>query len=96
MRVCLAKFCKNWASVRTRAVLRNGIYRKPEKKGLWICYHMAAMCSNKPSSITYGPITVAVRYKAWNVFARSNTGVVGSSPSQGMDACVRLFCVSVR
>jgi hypothetical protein len=34
------------------------------------------------------PITVAARSKAWTVFARSNTGIVGSNPSQGMDVCV--------
>jgi hypothetical protein len=27
------------------------------------------------------------------VFARSNTGVVGSNLTRGMDVCVRLFCV---
>jgi hypothetical protein len=41
------------------------------------------------------PITVAVRSKAWTVFARSNTGIVGSNPTQGMDVCVLLFCVRV-
>jgi hypothetical protein len=35
-----------------------------------------------------GPITVAARSKALNVFARSNTGVVGSNPTQGTDVCV--------
>jgi hypothetical protein len=30
---------------------------------------------------------------AINVFARSNTGVVGSNPTRGMYVCVRLFCV---
>jgi hypothetical protein len=34
------------------------------------------------------PITVAARSNAWNVFARSNTGIVGSNPTQGMDVCV--------
>jgi hypothetical protein len=41
------------------------------------------------------PITVGVRSKAWTVFARSNTGVVGSNPTQSMDGCLRLFCVCV-
>jgi hypothetical protein len=27
------------------------------------------------------------------VFARSNSGIVGSNPTQGMDVCVRLFCI---
>jgi hypothetical protein len=47
----------------------------------------------------YGvPITVAARSKAWTVFARSNTGIVGSNPTQDMDVCgiysvFVLFCV---
>jgi hypothetical protein len=36
---------------------------------------------------------MSARYKARTVFVRSNTGIVGSSPTQGMDVCVRLFCV---
>jgi hypothetical protein len=28
------------------------------------------------------------------VFARSNTGIVDSNPTRGMDVFVRLFCVS--
>jgi hypothetical protein len=39
------------------------------------------------------PITVAAQSKAWTVFARSNTGVVGSNSTRAMDVCVRLFCV---
>jgi hypothetical protein len=35
------------------------------------------------------PITVAARSKARTVFARSNTGTVGSNPTQGMDVYVR-------
>jgi hypothetical protein len=41
------------------------------------------------------PITVAVRSKAWTVFAHLNTGIVGSNPTRGMDVCVHLFCVLV-
>jgi hypothetical protein len=41
------------------------------------------------------PITVAARSKARTVFARSNTGIVGSNPTQGMDACLHLFCFCV-
>jgi hypothetical protein len=29
------------------------------------------------------------------LFARSNFWIVGSNPTQGMDVCVRLFCVCV-
>jgi hypothetical protein len=45
--------------------------------------------------IPLGPITVAARSKAWTVFARSNAVVVGSNPTQGIDVCVRLFCICV-
>jgi hypothetical protein len=38
---------------------------------------------------------VAARSNAWTVFARSNTGILGSNPTWGMDVCVRLFCVQV-
>jgi hypothetical protein len=38
---------------------------------------------------------VAARSKAETVFARSNAGIVGSNPAQGMDVCVLLFCVCV-
>jgi hypothetical protein len=27
------------------------------------------------------------------LFARSNDGIAGSNPTQGMDVCIRLFCV---
>jgi hypothetical protein len=46
-----------------------------------------------PYNLTlYSP---AVRSKAWTVFARSNTGIVGSNPTQGMDVCLSLICVCV-
>jgi hypothetical protein len=35
------------------------------------------------------------RAVARTVFARSNAGIVGSNLTQGMDVCVRLFCVCV-
>jgi hypothetical protein len=41
------------------------------------------------------PITVAARSKARTVLARSNAGIVGSNPTQGMAVCVLLFCVCV-
>jgi hypothetical protein len=34
------------------------------------------------------PITVAALSKTWTVFARSNTGIVGSNPTRGVDICV--------
>jgi hypothetical protein len=41
------------------------------------------------------PITVVALCKAWNVFALSNTGIVGSNPTQGIDVYQCLFCVYV-
>jgi hypothetical protein len=38
------------------------------------------------------PITVAALSKAWTVFARSNAGIVGSNPTQGVDVSV-VLCV---
>jgi hypothetical protein len=40
-------------------------------------------------------IAVAARSEAWTVFARSNAGIMGSNPTQGMDVCVRFFCVCI-
>jgi hypothetical protein len=40
-------------------------------------------------------ITVAARAKAFPVFACSNTEIVGSNHTRGMDVCVHLFCVCV-
>jgi hypothetical protein len=42
------------------------------------------------------PITVAPRAKAGYVFACSNTGIVGSNPTQNMDVSLCLFCVCAR
>jgi hypothetical protein len=33
--------------------------------------------------------------RAWTVFARSNSGIMGTNPTRGMDVCVRLFYVCV-
>jgi hypothetical protein len=40
-------------------------------------------------------IIVTARSKVWTVSDRSNTGTVGSNPTQDMDVYVRLFCVCV-
>jgi hypothetical protein len=47
------------------------------------------------SSLYLKPIAVASWSKASTVFARSNTGIVGSNPTRGMDVSARLFCVCV-
>jgi hypothetical protein len=44
---------------------------------------------------TRQPNAVAERSKTWTVFARLNTGMLGSNPTWGMDVCMRLFCVCV-
>jgi hypothetical protein len=36
---------------------------------------------------------MAVPSKAWTVFVRLNTAIVGSNPIRDMDVCVGLFCV---
>jgi hypothetical protein len=41
------------------------------------------------------PITVAARSEAWTVFAPSNTGIVGSNPTQDMDIFVHLLGVQL-
>jgi hypothetical protein len=48
-------------------------------------------------SLLFGlvPITVVAGSKALTVFARSNTGIVVSNPTRGMDVCVRLVYVCV-
>jgi hypothetical protein len=33
----------------------------------------------------WGPLTVVEQFKACTVFARSETGIVSSNPTQGMD-----------
>jgi hypothetical protein len=38
---------------------------------------------------------MAARSKAWTVFARTNTVIVGSNPTQDMDACVCVYSVFV-
>jgi hypothetical protein len=39
------------------------------------------------------PVLLAERSEARTVFGRSNTGIVGSNPTRGMDVCPRFFCV---
>jgi hypothetical protein len=43
---------------------------------------------NLPTVGEWRPIAVAAQFKASNVFARPNTGNVGSNPTQNMDVCV--------
>jgi hypothetical protein len=43
------------------------------------------------------PVTAAARSMAWTLFARSDAGIGGSNPTQGImfGVCMRLFCVCV-
>jgi hypothetical protein len=43
----------------------------------------------------YKPIIVGARSKARNVFVSSNTGIVISNPTRGMDVWVNSVCVVV-
>jgi hypothetical protein len=58
---------------------------------MFLIYIYALICNTNKINIL--PITMAARSKAWNVFALSNTGIMCSNPIQGMDVCLRLFCV---
>jgi hypothetical protein len=57
--------------------------------GVMKCYILWDITPYSP----FKSITVAAWSKAWHVFARSKAGIVCSNPTQGMDVCLRLFCV---
>jgi hypothetical protein len=40
-------------------------------------------------------LTAWAMARPWNVLVRSNAGIVVSNPTQGMDVCLRLFCVRI-
>jgi hypothetical protein len=46
-------------------------------------------------TVWYMPDTTVAWSKVCTVFARSEAGIVGSNPTQGMHVCVRLFCVCI-
>jgi hypothetical protein len=49
--------------------------------------------SNNDIYKVLSPVPMAARSKARTVFGRSNIGIIGSNPAQGMDVCPRFFCV---
>jgi hypothetical protein len=51
--------------------------------------------SRSVTAVEAGSQWPAARSEAWTVFARSNTGIVGSKPIRGMEVCVRFFCACV-
>jgi hypothetical protein len=68
-----------------------------QKYPIWTPYSIPTL-SVSPFSGVYDltpPITMAAQSEAGTVFARSNAGIVGSNPTQGMGVGVRLFCVCV-
>jgi hypothetical protein len=40
-------------------------------------------------------VTAVARSKAWTVFGHPKARIVGLNPTQGMDICLRLFCVCI-
>jgi hypothetical protein len=60
-----------------------------------ICHKGNCVPCNKLNCTRSMPITVGAEAKAWTVFAHSNTGILGSNSTRGMDVCVRLLCVCV-
>jgi hypothetical protein len=51
---------------------------------------LMTLCYTHTSVYTF---TVTARSKAWTVFARSNTEIVGSNLTREMDVCMSLFCL---
>jgi hypothetical protein len=50
---------------------------------------------DKEFQFCYGTRSRCADHSGRAVFAPSNTGIVGSNPTQGMDVCLRLICVCV-
>jgi hypothetical protein len=64
-------------------------------------YRLQQFIDSSPNAInipswTSVPMTVVARSKARTVFACSNTWIVSSNPTQGIDVCLLLFCVLSR
>jgi hypothetical protein len=66
--------------------------RPPMKDKVSKTHHVQYICTIFPT-----PVTVAARSKAWTIFARSESGIVVSYPTQGMDVwyVYAFFCVYV-
>jgi hypothetical protein len=87
-----------------RSVMRRAAYRSHESpagaRALPLNQHLPPdaaetySVASRPSRLAL-PFTVIRASKACNVFTRSNTGIVGLNPTQGMDVCLRLFCLCV-
>lgn len=66
-----------------------GFFFREFRSTLNICLHLES-CSGSHISVARLPITVA-----WNDFARSNTRIVISNPTQCVNVCLRLFYVCI-
>jgi hypothetical protein len=78
--------------------IQNLNYRSHLYLGAWMQDYLQLenwLFPNNNSIWCHVLITMAAWSKAWTAFARSNTGIVGSNPTWGMDVCVHLFCVFV-
>jgi hypothetical protein len=85
---CLHTSCNFQFDRREVAILRPTEITSPEwlpirNKQFW-CHHSIGLSA-----------TVAAHCKTWTVFAHSDTGIVGSNPTRGIDICMRLFYVCV-
>jgi hypothetical protein len=72
-------------------------YRSHLYLGAWMqgCLHLENWLFPNNNIWCHVLIPVATQSKTWTVFACSNTGIMGSNLTQGMDVCVRLFRVHV-
>jgi hypothetical protein len=88
--VCIRIYIERWNEIRrkTKNMIQERLAGICRTNGPWMSTVSARFCRkicHRP------PLTVAALSKAWTLFARSNTGIVDSNPTQGMDVCVRLL-----
>jgi hypothetical protein len=77
--------CRSWLSTCRHDVIR---LLCPIRNARWPAY---ILCFGDKTHT----ITVAAPCKAWTVFVRSNTEIVGSYPTRGVEAYVCFFCICV-
>jgi hypothetical protein len=76
------------------AMLVTSLFSHPPRSDfLNICFLLCGLYYILHFLRQHPPITVAARSKAWTVFARSNPGIGGSNPPQGMDVNVCVYSV---
>jgi hypothetical protein len=96
-RVILCPDTRTQAGYGNRELRVNIWPKRGEVTGGWEELHNEELRSlySSLSFATAMLITVAARPKAWTIFARSNTGVVGSNATRDRDVYLRLLCVCV-